>query len=260
MSEDKHNESVESLGEYLQRQRREKNYSREEFARETRIPPGALMAMEDDDYGSLPAETFTRGFYTLYAKHLKLDPADVLARLDKERTVPAAEQLFIPPSKLEKQANPMASGGPPRGTGPTVVLGLLLLIGISTYLFYSFTLNPTALTNDQLDDLQQQAPVVNQTRANEAAESQPKNEAEPMFPSARYFLTIDFLKEATITVAIDDGLPVEEEYEEGATQSWYADEEIVLLLPADAEMELFFDGHRLDLPAPHNGTIRLNLP
>ncbi|MDJ0623648.1 MAG: helix-turn-helix domain-containing protein [Desulfocapsaceae bacterium] len=259
MTEEKQQRSGESLGEYLQRQRKEKNFSREEITQETRIPPRTLEAMENDDYDSLPAETFARGFYTLYAKCLELEPEYVLARFDQERTTPAAEQPFIPPSKLEKQINPMASG-PSFASGPVLVIGLLLIVAVTAYLFYYSSLNPVGYVNDQLDQIQQDSPTVSETNSPSTVESSLETKLEKQLPETRYFLTIDFLKDTTITIAIDDALPVEESYEQGATQSWYADEEISLLLPADTEVDLFFDGYRLDLPPPHNGTIRLNLP
>ena len=260
MTEEKQHESVESLGEYLQRQRKEKSFSCEDVAQETKIPLRSLQAMENDDYGSLPAETFSRGFYTIYAKYLDLEPADILARFDRERTVPPAEQPFIPPSKLEKRINPLASGGPPFTSGPVIVIGLLVIVAISAYLFFYSSLNPNDYVDNQLDSLQQNPPAAEESIADRTREESRAAQQENQLPATRYFLTIDFLKETTLTIAIDDGLPVEESYEEGATQSWYADEQIVVLLPADAEMNLFFDGQRLDLPQPLNGTIRLNFP
>lgn len=259
MTEEKQQESTESLGEYLQRQRKEKNFSREEIIQETRIPPRSLEAMENDDYGSLPAETFARGFYTLYAKCLELEPEYVLSRFDRERTTPAAEQPFIPPSKLEKRINTMASG-PSFASGPVIIIGLLLVVAVSAYIFYYSSLNPVGYINDQLDKFQHNTPAVSETNSTSTVESSLDNKQEKRLPERSYFLTVDFLKDTTITIAIDDALPVEESYEQGSTQSWYADEKISLLLPADTEVDLFFDGYRLDLPQPRNGTIRLNLP
>lgn len=259
MTEEKQQEPVESLGEYLQRQRKEKNFSREEVIQETRIPPKSIQAMENDDYGSLPAETFARGFYTLYARFLELEPEYILARFDREKTTPVVEQSFIPPSKVEKRINTMASG-PSLASGPVIVIGLLMVVAVTAYLFYYFSLNPVSYINDQLENFQQKTPTVSEPTSNGAAESSLVNDQEKQLPEDRYFLTIDFLKDTTLTVAIDDSLPVEESYEQGATQSWYADEEISLLLPADTEVDLFFNGYRIDLPRPHNGTIRLNLP
>ena len=101
MTEEQEKEAVESLGEYLQRLRKEKNLSFEEVLRETRIPPKSLQAMEENDYESLPADAFARGFYMLLARCLDLDSAAVLERYDSERSnAPTEEKLTPPSSKL----------------------------------------------------------------------------------------------------------------------------------------------------------------
>ena len=49
----------------------------EEIARFTKINPVQLQAIEDENFGELPAVVYLRGFITEIAKFLKLDPTQV---------------------------------------------------------------------------------------------------------------------------------------------------------------------------------------
>jgi flagellar biosynthesis protein FlhG len=48
-----------------------------DIAQRTKIGSAYLQAIEDDDYGALPAPVYVRGFVTEMAKFLRLDPAQV---------------------------------------------------------------------------------------------------------------------------------------------------------------------------------------
>jgi len=259
MTEEKQQESVESLGQYLQRRRQEKNLSFEEALKETRIPPKSLQAIEADDYASLPADTFARGFYTLYARCLDLESDAVLERFDKERTNVAQEQKFTFPSALEKRINNMAAG-PSMPSGSTLGIIFVILATVTALLCYSFSFNPATYISERLRSLQEApvSPAQEETATPEKVinENMPLEEQQ----NASYFLSMDFLADTTITIVIDGGLPVEESYAKGSTHSWYANDTFSLLLPESAEVNLFFEGHQLDLPTPEEGIISLELP
>jgi cytoskeleton protein RodZ len=77
-----------SLGAYLQRERQKKQFTIEEVAAATRIPPEALQAIEAGQRHLLPVMVFTKGFVKLYAAHLGLDQAEVLERFSEEWGTP----------------------------------------------------------------------------------------------------------------------------------------------------------------------------
>jgi len=68
----------ETLGSHLKRTRRSQHKTLEDAAAATRIHITSLEALEKDDFASLPAEIFVRGFIKLYAKYLGLDPHETL--------------------------------------------------------------------------------------------------------------------------------------------------------------------------------------
>ena len=70
----------ESLGTLLRRLRLERSLDISDVAEETRIPPATIRAMEADDFDSLPALAFARGFYGIYSDLLNLDQDEIMAR------------------------------------------------------------------------------------------------------------------------------------------------------------------------------------
>jgi len=72
------NESLESFGSYLKREREFREITLEEIAAYTRIKLRALQAIENDDFASLPALAFVR----CYADYIGLNVPDVMLRFD----------------------------------------------------------------------------------------------------------------------------------------------------------------------------------
>jgi hypothetical protein len=62
----------------LQRARLARGITLEDAERLTRIPRRYLEALEQENYGILPAPVYARGFLRSYASHLGLDPAELL--------------------------------------------------------------------------------------------------------------------------------------------------------------------------------------
>ena len=74
-----------SLGEYLRETRINLGLDLLAVAGETKISSRSLQAIEENDFAALPAEAFTRGFYTLYAKCLSLDCKEVLKMYGQQK-------------------------------------------------------------------------------------------------------------------------------------------------------------------------------
>jgi cytoskeletal protein RodZ len=71
---------METLGEYLKREREFKSISIEDIAKATKINPYYLKALEKDDFDSLPGKVFIKGFTKMYAKFVGLDMDEVLQK------------------------------------------------------------------------------------------------------------------------------------------------------------------------------------
>ena len=66
------------LGETLQRARLARGVTLEEAERTTRISRRYLEALENENFGLLPAPVYARGFLRTYARYLGLEPVDLL--------------------------------------------------------------------------------------------------------------------------------------------------------------------------------------
>lgn len=69
-----------TFGEELRREREIRGISVKEIAEATKVSRRFLEAIENDDYRSLPAPVFSRGFVREYARYLGLDSDDMVAR------------------------------------------------------------------------------------------------------------------------------------------------------------------------------------
>lgn len=147
----------ESLGQFLKNARDTQGYDVDTICTETRISRSNLQAMESDDYDSLPADAFAKGFYNIYAKVLGLDPEEIIARFLAERgsTLQGNGQtLQNPPArKAQKQVGNMAE---PSGVSPLSTIGfaLLLLIIIGAGVCWHFNINPATFISEKLRGLQ----------------------------------------------------------------------------------------------------------
>ncbi len=73
---------MESLGEYLKKERELRDITLEKIGSITRICTRYLHALENDDYTSIPAEVFVRGFLRAYAKCVGLAPNEIISQYE----------------------------------------------------------------------------------------------------------------------------------------------------------------------------------
>lgn len=71
------NAETEFTGALLRKVRESQGTELDEIAAKTKIPTSHLQSLETEDFGSLPAFVYTRGFIQEVAKYLGLDPAQV---------------------------------------------------------------------------------------------------------------------------------------------------------------------------------------
>ena len=151
----------ETLGSLFRKMRLERSLDISDIADETRIPPNTVRAIEADDYDSLPAHAFARGFYTLYGKMLGIDQDEVLRRYSEERGLPVDEkpqENISTPSLKHKHIGSMAQR-PTAHAGSMIGFSILVLIlaaaGICWYIGY----NPAPGVSKWLRGLQESPPT-----------------------------------------------------------------------------------------------------
>ena len=139
---------TETLGQYLRREREARSVSLEEISRGTRISRPYLEALERDDFHFFSKREYTLGFLRGYARHLGLDPDEILKRyrFQLELTsrkesfeqiplfstpVPIAEEI---PDSEKVPAGPAAKDRKPSRRGIFIQLVIVLAaIGFTLY-------------------------------------------------------------------------------------------------------------------------------
>jgi len=84
-------EEKNAIGEQLRKQRKARGISLVEVAEHTKIGKKYLEALENEEYGLLPGETYTIGFMRAYAKYLELDEVDVLKRYKEQKRMASSK-------------------------------------------------------------------------------------------------------------------------------------------------------------------------
>ena len=129
---------METVGQYLRRQRESKQMSIEEIARSTRVPMSSVERIESDQFDELPGEVFVRGFLKSYARSLGIASDDVLARYTASRRV-----AWVTPLPITSPTRP-ARG---RRFGVAIAFVLLLIL---------FTLALSIVLKPRGDDMPQE--------------------------------------------------------------------------------------------------------
>lgn len=118
------------LGNRLRDTREQQGISLKEAEASTRIRQRYLEGLESDDYATLPAPVYTRGFLRSYAKFLQLDVDDVLDEYD--RMLPSKVSTPLR-SRREPAVSTRGWSGP---DARTTTIAVLLLLGAGGLAFF----------------------------------------------------------------------------------------------------------------------------
>jgi transcriptional regulator with XRE-family HTH domain len=100
---------METLGQKLKAARLQKKLTASEAAKLTRIKIQHIEAMEHDDFSSMPAAAYAKGFIRIYAELLELDAAPLLAEYQQHHAPTKREPLLAETS----EAAPLSAPPPP---------------------------------------------------------------------------------------------------------------------------------------------------
>jgi cytoskeleton protein RodZ len=118
---------MESLGQKLKEARETHHYSLEQVSRDTHISKQYLRALEEEDFSSIPGETYVIGFLRNYAEYLALNPEEMVTLYKnmkiQEQPLPMTELLEKHPQR-------------PRSLGLLLVLAAVVILGAGGYLVY----------------------------------------------------------------------------------------------------------------------------
>ncbi|MCK5071478.1 MAG: helix-turn-helix domain-containing protein, partial [Desulfocapsa sp.] len=259
MSHEETQEVEQTLGNFFREHREKKGLSLDEISEATKISPPVLKAIEEDDYKSMPADAFCRGFYTLYANFLDLDTVPVLQRYEENRGISpkGSKNTGMPPGSENPRFTNYAE---PSSISPATsmsIFALLCLILFSGACWY-FKFNPIDYVNTKLlppetpievkqtevmveadtEAIETDSDVATQAKAEElidtsANTTEESDSLEPLSPIVAqgaeeaespavtlYHVEINFDNSGTMKVTLDDSFVLNKQFSAGETLQW----------------------------------------
>ncbi len=146
---------IENTGNYLRTLRLGKGLSTKEVTEATRISEINIIAIEDQNYSSLPADTFTRGLLNIYSKFLGADAERVIAKFMEERDKTTAQKKRTQYKQTSRILTPKRLAEPTHISSMTMAgaLFLIIIICFAGYCFYT-SWNPFSFLFKDTDDMQ----------------------------------------------------------------------------------------------------------
>ncbi|MBU1140602.1 MAG: helix-turn-helix domain-containing protein [Proteobacteria bacterium] len=294
MSQENTVEESPTLGTFLRNHREQRGVSLDEATEVTKISKRVLEAIESDAYDSLPAETFSRGFYSMYATFLGLDSAEILARyLESRKQQPLSRRGQAKVSlKSSNQFSTFSEPASFSSASAMSFIAIAILIAIAA-ICWSLGWNPATYISARLQSLktvslpgQEQvtestpwedtsaknaqpvapalAPELPKVQFNLAPTSETTEQSvtsKPSPPPALYYvIEARFNNGGNLQITLDDGAVLEKSFTAGETLQWEAKNKIFLVLPEEISGSLLLNGIEIPLPEAKDGQRRLTLP
>lgn len=294
MSQENTVEEVPTLGTFLRNHREQKGVSLDEATEATKISIRVLVAIENDDYNSLPAEAFSRGFYSLYATYLDLDPSEILSRyLESRGQQPIPRKNHTkPPLKNSKEFSTYAEPASFSSASTMSIITVVALIAAAA-ICWSLNWNPATYISAKLQSLKtkslpEQGQLLESTPQKDSSiiDAQPVTPALPSklpsiefnvtptpetteqavvaepstLPAIAYLIEARFNNSGNLQITLDDGFAIEKSYAAGETLQWKAKNKIILVMPEETSGSLVLNGIKIPLPEAKAGKRRLTLP
>jgi cytoskeletal protein RodZ len=130
---------IENTGNYLRTLRLGKGLSTKDVTEKTRISETNIIAIEDQAFSSLPADTFTRGLLTIYAEFLGADPETVVTNYMEERHASPTEKKLPKTKSTGRIFTPKRMAEPAQLSSMTTagILLVLIIVSFAGYCYYT---------------------------------------------------------------------------------------------------------------------------
>ena len=262
---------TDHAGHYLRKLRTERGLSVKEVCEATRISEVNIRALEDQDFASLPADTFARGLLHNYAQYLGADAANVVARFMRERdksqfdgkkgrSRPVTRRILAP----KKMAEP-AQVSSITMAGVLLLFIVILFAGFSLYTSwnpFSFLArdaepNPAAVM-PSLEGQQETVPA--QTGAGSDEPTPAPTAVQPQADPGAISVTVEFLKDTRLIFTRDNDAPVSALYKKGEKLSWPGVEAMQLTFDQADSALILVNNQPIAFPEGTNGLFTLHLP
>jgi cytoskeletal protein RodZ len=126
---------MEGLGKKLQEARLARNLTLDEAGRMTKIRPGRLAEIENEDFSEFASLAYAKGFLLIYGKFLDVDVSPYLEAFETSESVTVDGYSYLQDNPAPKPVRtsvvrPRSSGGGGgRGSFMPFVIGVVVLVG-----------------------------------------------------------------------------------------------------------------------------------
>ncbi len=147
-------ESQEQLGEKLQNARTQKGLEIDDICQQTKISRKNIIAIEASQYDKMPAFSFCRGFYRIYANTLGLDAEQIVSQFEQEynRQQTGKNMPCFSLTSNSEEINSMAER-PSLSAFSSLGFILVLLLFFTGFLCWIFSWNPANFLSQQLRNI-----------------------------------------------------------------------------------------------------------
>jgi cytoskeletal protein RodZ len=125
---------MEGLGNKLKEARLARNLTLEEAGRMTKIRPGRLQEIENEDFSEFASLAYAKGFLLIYGKFLDVDVSPYLEAFETSESVTVDGYAYLQDNPAPKPSRPVVvrprggGGGGGRGSFLPFVIGVVVLV------------------------------------------------------------------------------------------------------------------------------------
>jgi cytoskeleton protein RodZ len=228
-----------SLGEELRAAREARNLSLSDVSERIHIRTVYLQSLENEDYGTIAAPVYVRGFLRTYSRFLGLDPEEAVARFnatlpDRDLPVPSRERR-VATTRTGRSAS-RSAGGPSPWLW-ILVAAAVILVGYVGYSYYELqrdqhrlavtpgasaapepaaTATPAAAAAPASD-----APASPAAASATAAATAPAATPSPQAGAAANALTVRVVSPSWLRVSVDGAVQMEGMYPAGTQRVFH---------------------------------------
>jgi cytoskeletal protein RodZ len=229
-----------AIGERLREARMRQKIDIAEVESATKIRAKYLRALENEEFGLLPGNTFVKTFMRTYAEYLGLDAQLLIEeyRVDYEPRGEGDLQPMVsrPSRRQQERRRPRASKGPP-GPGTAIVVVMVVVVAILAIL---------GLTGGSSNSGNKPATATHAKKKKKPARTKHKRAAKPKPTSAR----VHIVPASATYLCVDRGLgtPVVYQGTTSSSQTFHG-KRVRVNIGNASTVRVFNNGKRVTLPA-----------
>jgi len=246
---------MSDVGKKLRQKREELGYEYDYIFQKTKIRPGILKALEEDDFKYFSSEIYFKSFLKKYARFLNLDFEDLLRELDLSE-IAERKSSHLPPSvtpSLLRFSDKLYLG--------FKFLVLLVIVVGSIYLLFA---GINKISSKLVSYKKPHPPSVETVRISQEETSSPV--AAPVLPLSEVkspqtsslteplTLTLSAIEDCWVQLRADGEKIYEGILKKGQKESWKANKEFELWVGAASRLKVYLNGK--DLGSLGRGVIK----